>query len=94
MPIPSQFGLQHAHIPLDEKLLKTLSEKTSGRYFLASDTETLRQVYATIDKLEKSKEETLVFHQREEKFAFFLWPGVFFLLLELFFRLTRFRRIP
>lgn len=40
---------------VDETTLTRIAEMTGGRYFSASDSATLRDVYATIDRIEKSK---------------------------------------
>jgi Ca-activated chloride channel family protein len=40
---------------LDEDLLNQIAETTGGRYFRATSVAELRDIYATIDKLEKSK---------------------------------------
>ena len=37
---------------LDEKTLKTIADKTGGRYFRARNTSELRQIYTLLDKLE------------------------------------------
>ncbi|MBL4607427.1 MAG: VWA domain-containing protein [Pseudomonadales bacterium] len=49
------FGAQQVNqaAVLNETTLKTVAQLTSGRYFSAQDTEELKQVYATIDKMEK-----------------------------------------
>jgi Ca-activated chloride channel family protein len=39
---------------VDEQTLQQIAEATGGRYFAASDGAALREVYATIDKLERS----------------------------------------
>ncbi|MBI2603568.1 MAG: VWA domain-containing protein [Deltaproteobacteria bacterium] len=94
VPMPTAFGLQNVRMNLDEGLLKEISTNTDGQYFLASDTEKLFEIYGTIDKLEKTKVETEVFRNYEEKFAVFVWPALCLLLLEFLLRVTRFRRLP
>lgn len=93
VPVPTQFGIQHHIFELDETLLKKMAAITKGRYFYATNTETLEKVYRTIDELEKTEIEVQVFHQYEEKFALFLWPGIAFLILEIMFSLSRWRRL-
>jgi Ca-activated chloride channel family protein len=79
---------------LDEKALEEIASLTGARFFRAQDTDSLAKVYETIDQLEKSKFEIKEYRQQEEAMAVFLWPGLGFLLLELLFSLTRFKRIP
>ena len=94
VPIATNFGYQNVYIELDEKLLTKIAELTDGKYFKASDTETLSQIYKTIDTLEKTERETDIQQLYEENYAVFLWPGFFLLILELLFNLTKWRRIP
>lgn len=93
VPYPTQWGYQKMMINLDDKLLTEIAETTHGRYFAASDTQTLLEIYKTIDKLEKSEVEVKVYHNYEEQFAVFAWPALFLLLSEVFLRLTRIRRL-
>jgi Ca-activated chloride channel family protein len=43
--------------PVDEATLKQIADATGGRYWRATDTESLRAIYEEIDKLEKSATE-------------------------------------
>ena len=94
-PVQTPFGLQYQSMPveIDEDILKEISGKTGGRYFRATDNDKLVQVYAEIDKLEKSKIDVRQFTRSEEKF---LIPSiiVFILLaLEILARETVYRNI-
>src|SRR5262249_36279463 len=63
-PVPDGFGntrLVSRVFPMDEKLLTEIAETTGGRYFSASDTESLERVYADIDRLEKTKSEGVLY---------------------------------
>ncbi len=57
VPFPYRgfFGLEYRmqEIKTDVELLKSIAETTGARFFEAKDTEGLRDVYSTIDKLEK-----------------------------------------
>lgn len=44
----------YVDVEIDEELLKEISDETGGKYYRATDNESLRQVYAEIDRLEKS----------------------------------------
>ena len=83
-----------ARVEIDEELLKQISAMTGGRYFRALTEEGLAQIYAEIDQLEKTEIEVSVFRRYDEKFAFFVIAGMFFLLLEIVLRYTLFRAIP
>jgi Ca-activated chloride channel family protein len=45
-------------VNVDEATLKEVAKKTAGKFFRATDTDTLENVYREIDQLEKSKVET------------------------------------
>jgi Ca-activated chloride channel family protein len=94
-PVQTPFGIQYQDMPveIDEGILKEISSKTGGKYFRATDNNKLVQVYAEIDKLEKSKIDVRQFIRKEEKF---LLPAIiaFILLgLEVLLRLTLYKNI-
>ncbi len=45
-------------VNIDEATLEKVADTTGGRYFRATDTDSLNEIYAEIDKLEKTKVET------------------------------------
>lgn len=57
VPVRTPFGTQMQRVPvsIDEETLARIAEETGGRYFRATDTESLRRIYETIDGLEKSR---------------------------------------
>jgi Ca-activated chloride channel family protein len=68
VPAQTPFGtvMQRVPVSIDEKTLTEISEATGGRYFRATDTDSLREIYETIDALEKSSiEETKSVRYRE-----------------------------
>lgn len=84
----------YADVQIDEALLKNIAQKTGGQYFRATDNKRLKDIYAQIDKLEKTKIEVSAYERKTEKFhAFALLAGVL-LLLELLFRYLIVRSIP
>lgn len=54
-PFTGERVLREMTVSIDEETLKKIAERTRGRYFRATDTESLRQIYAEIDELEKTK---------------------------------------
>ena len=80
--------------PLDEETLREIADITKAKYYRATDTEGLRDIYAEINALEQSEVEVLVFTRYEELLAWFLAPGLALLLLEALLSRTVFRRIP
>ena len=79
---------------LDEATLTAIAEQTGGRYFRAETTRALRQVYATIDALEKTTAESVVYVHTEERFAPWLIGGLVLLLLSALLSETWLRRLP
>jgi len=53
-PLPPGHPVSGLRVTLDEAPLRRIAEVTGGRYFRASDADSLRQVYARIDRLETS----------------------------------------
>ena len=79
---------------LDEGMLQEIADITNAKFYKATDTEGLRDIYAEIDALEKSEVEVLVFTRYEEVLAWFLVPALALLLIEFVLSRTVFRRLP
>ena len=94
--VPGVFGERVVYQPsdLDEETLRRIADLTGGKYFRATDTEGLRQVYDEIDALEKSEVEVQVFTRYQELAAWVLIPAVMLLLLEALLGSTVLRRVP
>ena len=61
-----QFSL--TKVEIDEDLLRYISEKTSGRYFRATDNLELQNIYDEINKLEKTEITETIFTNISEKY--------------------------
>jgi Ca-activated chloride channel family protein len=99
VPIPQEdeFGnrvLVPAQFRIDPDLLREMAQTGRGRYFHAADSEGLAQVYAEIDKLEKSEFEETKYSEYTELFRWFAAPGLAVILLVGVFKETRFRSLP
>jgi len=81
-------------VRLDEDTLKMIAETTGGKYFNARDSETLGQVYAAIDKLEKTVTEGRLYTEYRELYQYFLFSGLGLVVLQLGLVCTRFRSLP
>jgi Ca-activated chloride channel family protein len=94
-PVQTPYGVQYQNMPveIDEAILKEISGKTGGRYFRATDNNKLVQVYAEIDKMEKSKIDVKQFTRREEKFIIPAVIAFILLALEMLARLTVYKNI-
>lgn len=79
---------------LDEPMLRNIAAQTEARYFRAADTKALKEVYDTIDALEKTTAESSIFVHREERFQPFALMGLFCLIVSTILGETAFRRLP
>lgn len=86
------FGL--ARVEIDENLLRELAEMTGGKYFRATSKESLEQIYAEIDQLEKTEIEVTSIRRYTEEFHRFAFWGLILLILEITLRYTILRTIP
>ena len=63
---------------IDEETLKSIAERTDGKYFRATNISGLEQVYATIDELERTEVEIKEYTRYKELFGWFLIPALVF----------------
>ncbi len=73
---------------------KRFITETGGKYFRAIDKETLENIYAQIDKLEKSDIDVVSYKRYVELFYPFVFAALICILLELVLRTTVFRKFP
>lgn len=78
---------------INEELLKQIASKTGGMYFRAKNPADMRKIYDTIDNLEKTKQQTNMFHHYYEAFMSLIWLIVCAFVLELLLRLFIWKRI-
>jgi Ca-activated chloride channel family protein len=81
-------------VDVDLDALKTIAEKTSGRFFAAQDTESLSQIYTMIDSLEKTRVEVDKWVEYKELYSWFIIPGMLLLGVYILLSNTRLIRIP
>ncbi|RAJ12090.1 VWA domain-containing protein [Olleya aquimaris] len=86
-----QFQYQRAQVKIDEDLLKNIAKVTGGKYFRATNTQKLEQIYAEINKLEKTEIDEIKYTTYQEHFRPFIWVAGILLLLEFLIRITLFR---
>jgi len=85
---------QNVLIELDEEMLQEVADITDGKYFRATDAESLRSVYKEIDALEKIKIEEHGYKEYKELFGFFLIAALMVLCLEAVLARTVFLKVP
>jgi Ca-activated chloride channel family protein len=87
-------GYQQQPVDIDEDTLQKIADKTGGKYYRADNAERFRQIYAEIDKLEKTEAVINKFAQFDELFPWFVTCGLALLLVEVALGQTLFRRLP
>ncbi|MEX0681296.1 MAG: VWA domain-containing protein [Balneolales bacterium] len=70
-------------VEIDEEMMQTIAERTGGRYFRATDNESLMEIYREIDELERSEFEEITYQEYTERYQGFLSWGVILLLLSI-----------
>lgn len=81
-------------VDLDEPALREVAELTGGRYFRATDRESLEAIYAEIDELETTEIQVEDFTRFGERFPPILGAGLFLLFLEIGLGQTALRKLP
>ncbi len=81
-------------VELDEEMLTEIAEMTGGKYFRATDNNSLEEVYETINSLETSNIETSDYTLYHEKYAVYVLLALGFLVLEFIVARVMLRRIP
>ncbi|UCB44962.1 MAG: VWA domain-containing protein [Spirochaetota bacterium] len=89
-------GKRYVTVPvqIDEEGLQSIARITKGRYFRATDTKKLEEIYREIDTLERSKIEIQQFRRVREWFVFPLSIGIFLLCIHLVLQRLFLRIIP
>jgi Ca-activated chloride channel family protein len=90
------FGKRYVYLPneIDEDVLREISSKTGGKYFRARSEKELGEIYDEIDEMEKTEIKVKEYVQYRELFPLFVYLGLCFLVLEIIFGQTIFRKIP
>jgi Ca-activated chloride channel family protein len=98
-PVPTGQGLQGLRyqtlpVEIDEQLLTDVARMTGGRYFRATDRQSLRNVFSEIDRLEKSTVQHEIYRRLDESYRVPLGIGLLALALELVVAATFAVRVP
>lgn len=99
VPYPARdiFGnkvYQRVQVDIDEDTLKKIADITGGKYFRATDSESLEDIYEEINKMETTKVEVKIYMEYKELFPYFLLPAMLLLLTEIVLKNTWLRKIP
>jgi len=95
-PVQTPFGVRYQNIPVDvdEATLQKIAEITDGQYFRATNNRTLKQIYAEIDKLEKTRIEVKSYRSYTELFYEWASVGLVLLIVEFGVAGTILRKLP
>lgn len=78
----------------NEDVLKQISSTTGGKYFPASDAESLERIFDEIDRLERSQIEVQRYEHYRERYLPFVVAALLLLLLDLLLEHTYLRVLP
>ena len=88
-----QIGYVNQKVSIDEITLEKIAKQTNGLHFRATDNESLEDIYATIDTLEKTEIDVKEFRKRNEQFYPWAMAAAIILLLEFILQKTIFKSI-
>jgi Ca-activated chloride channel family protein len=93
-PFSGEMVYRNEPVDIDEDTLQKIAQMTGGQYYRADNAERFQQIYAEINKLEKTEEVINKFTQYTELFPWFVSCGLVLLLLEITLGQTVFRKLP
>src|SRR6266568_2193021 len=98
-PVPTGQGLdglryEMMQVEIDEPLMTEIASMTGGRYFRATDAQSLRNIFAEINRLEKTPVEQVVYRRFDEEYRTPLALGLVALALEIVVAGTFAVRVP
>ena len=97
MPVTDRFGNRRyvtTRADVDEATLRATAETTGGRYYRATDRESLEAIYGEIDELETTEIQVENFTTYGERFHIPLLAGLLLLLAEVVLGRTWLRTLP
>jgi Ca-activated chloride channel family protein len=83
-----------ADVEIDEELLEEIASMTGGKYYRAVNDEALREIYAEINTLEKSKVQVTDYQTYEELFLMWVILGIALLCAEFIVDKVVLNRLP
>lgn len=96
-PVLDSFGRRRhvmVNVEIDEPLLREIARTTGGLYFRATDRDSLQNIFAEIDRWEKSSIRSRNVYEATELFPWFIALGLFLLLLVETARRSFLRTLP
>jgi Ca-activated chloride channel family protein len=81
-------------VDVDEDALQKIADETGAKFYRATDTDSLKQIYANIDQLEKTTHTMKRFESQRELFGWAIIPALAVLGMSVGLEQTRFRQLP
>jgi Ca-activated chloride channel homolog len=97
IPVRDEAGNMHvimAKVDVDEKTLQAVADETGGKFYRATDTDSLEKIYDQINRLERTAQTVQKFEHYEELYPWALIPSLAILGLASLLQQTRYRRLP
>jgi Ca-activated chloride channel family protein len=97
IPVKDAAGNMHlimAKVDVDERTLQAVADETGGKFYRATDTDSLQKIYEQINRFEKSAQTVQKFEHYEELYPWALIPSLAILALGVGVQQTRYRRLP
>jgi Ca-activated chloride channel family protein len=92
-----QFGrmiYQEMAVDVDEETLTKIAQQTGGKYYRADTADTMRKIYADIDRLETTEVDVKKYQHYDELFGQVAIAGLAVLALEMILAQTVWRKLP
>ena len=96
-PVTNVFGqtsLHYENVPLDVETLQKIADVTGGKFFRAEKTDSLRNVYQEINRLEERIDRQSQFIDYQEHFQPFLLAAIGCFLVFIAIRVTKYLVVP
>lgn len=90
-PFTGRTQYQNVQMEVDEALLKSIAEKTNGKYFQANNNEALSEIYEEINQMETTEIEEIKYYHYDEWFYYPVFLGCLLLLIEFILKHTLFK---
>ncbi|MEA3107684.1 MAG: Ca-activated chloride channel [Gammaproteobacteria bacterium] len=97
VPVRDEAGnmrLIMAQVDVDEKTLQTVADQTGGKFYRATDTDSLKNIYEQINRLETSAQTVQKFEHYDELYPWALIPALAIIGVGFILQQTRYRSLP
>jgi Ca-activated chloride channel family protein len=97
VPVRDEAGnmrLVMAQVDVDEKTLQSIADQTGGKFYRATDTDSLERIYEQINRLETTAQTVQKFEHYDELYPWALIPALAILGFSFLLQQTRYRRLP